>query len=68
MSPEIIAIAAGMIIIWLIFTWIVKVLKASISTAFAIGLLLAILQFLFGIHYQQIWQKTNQIIQQFILQ
>jgi ACR3 family arsenite efflux pump ArsB len=66
MSPEIIAIAAGIILTWLIFTWLVKVLKASISTAFAIGLILLGLQFFFGIHYQQIWQDLTQIIQQIL--
>jgi ACR3 family arsenite efflux pump ArsB len=66
MSPEIIAIAVGIIITWLIFTWLVKVLKASFSTALAIAFILFVFQFFFGIHYQQIWQNVIQVIQQIL--
>lgn len=64
MPPEIITIAVGIILTWLIFTWVIKVLKASISTAFAIAIVLLVLQFFFGIHYQQIWQELTKVIQQ----
>jgi predicted PurR-regulated permease PerM len=66
MSPEIVAIAVGIILTWLIFTWLVKVLKASLSTALTIAFLLFVLQFFFGIHYQQIWQDLTQVIQQIL--
>jgi ACR3 family arsenite efflux pump ArsB len=66
MSPEMIAIAAGILLTWLIFTWLVKVLKASISTALTIAFILFVLQFFFGIHYQQIWQNVTQFIQQIL--
>ena len=66
MSTEIIAIAVGLIIAWLIFTWMVQVLKASVSTAFTIGILLLVLQIFFGIHYEQILQEFNKIAQHFL--
>lgn len=66
MSPKIIAIAAGLVITWLIFNWVIKVLKTSIFTALTIVLLLLILQFFFGIHYQQIVQNLTPIIEKIL--
>ena len=64
MSPEIIAVVVGLVIAWLVFTWAVKVLKASLSTAFAIAILLFALNMFFGIQYQQLWEICSQFIQQ----
>ncbi|VEP18377.1 conserved hypothetical protein [Hyella patelloides LEGE 07179] len=66
MSTEIVAIAVGLVIAWLIFTWMVQILKASVSTAFTIGILLLILQIFFGINYEQILQEFNKIAQHFL--
>jgi hypothetical protein len=41
-----------------IFTWLVKVLKASIGTALAIAIVILILQIAFGIGPQQLWQQV----------
>ncbi len=66
MSPEIIAIVVGLIILWLLLTWAFKVLKVSISTIVIIGIILIALQVLFGIKHQQLWQELTQLIQKFI--
>ena len=68
MSTEIIAIAVGLVITWLIFAWVIKVLKASISTALMIMLILLMLQIFLGITYQEIWQDFNQFVRQFLSQ
>jgi len=66
MSPEIIAIVVGLVILWLLLTWAFKVLKVSISTIFIIGIILIALQVVFGIKHQQLWQELTQFIQKFI--
>ena len=66
MSPEIIAIVVGLIILWLLLTWAFKVLKVSISTIVIISIILIALQVLFGIKHQQLWQELTQLIQKFI--
>jgi predicted PurR-regulated permease PerM len=57
MSVELIVSIASIVVTWLIFGWLVKVLKASISTAITIAAILLILQLAFGIKYQIIWQE-----------
>ena len=66
MFTEIIAIIVGVVITWLVFSWAIKVLKTSISTAIAIALMLLILQLVFGIGYPEVWQELEQLIQQFL--
>ncbi len=61
MSVEIIILIAVMLISWLVFTWLIKVLKASISTAFAIAIIVLILQLVFGIGFQEVWQQIVQL-------
>ncbi len=67
MSLELIAIAAGIIITWLLFTGIIKILKTSVTTALTIAVILLLIQVLFGIRYQQVWQELNQLVQDFLV-
>ncbi len=67
MSVELIAIAAGIIITWLLFTGIIKILKTSVTTALTIAVILLLIQVLFGIRYQQVWQELNQLVQDFLV-
>ena len=70
-SLDLIIAIAAVVIIWLLFTWSIKVLKVSIKSALTIGAILLILQIAFGIKSELIWQETTQIIQtirQFVLQ
>ena len=56
MSIEVIILLASLLVSWLVFGWIVKVLKASIGTAIAIAAIVLILQLAFGIGPNQLWQ------------
>ena len=67
MSVELIAIAAGIIITWLLFIATLKVLKISITTALGIGAILLLTQIIFGITYQQIWLEIQQLVQRFLV-
>jgi predicted PurR-regulated permease PerM len=57
MPIELIILLASLVITWLVFTWLIKVLKASIGTAIAIAAIVLILQIIFGINNQEIWQQ-----------
>jgi hypothetical protein len=61
MSIELIVTISAIIITWLVFTWAIKVLKASITTALTIAVILIALQIFFGIQSQQIGKAIMQI-------
>lgn len=63
MPIELVIIIAAMVVSWLVFTWLIKVVKASVNTAFAIAIILLILQLLFGIGPQEIWQQITELPQ-----
>lgn len=54
---ELIILIASLLVSWLVFTWLVKVLKASIGTAISIAIVVLILQLAFGIGPQELWQQ-----------
>lgn len=54
---DLIVLIASGLVAWLIFTWSLQVLKASISTALAIAVLALILQIFLGISFEQVWQE-----------
>ena len=57
MPLELIILIAAILVSWLVFTWLVKVLKASIGAAFSIAVVVLILQLVFGIGPQELWQQ-----------
>jgi hypothetical protein len=63
MSVELIIAIAAIIIIWLLFTWLIKVFKASIKTVLIIGAIIVLLQVFLGIQSQEIVQEVIRIIQ-----
>lgn len=63
MPVDLIVIIAAIVVAWLIFTWSIKVLKASISTALSIALIALILQIFLGIGFEEVWQKLIQFAQ-----
>jgi hypothetical protein len=63
MSVELIIAIAAIIIIWLLFTWLIKVFKASIKTVLIIGAIILLLQVFLGIQSQEIVQEVIRIIQ-----
>jgi heme A synthase len=62
MSVEIIIPIAAVIILWLLFTWSIKVFKASIKTLLIILAIFFLVQIVFGIDSQQIIQEVIRII------
>jgi hypothetical protein len=64
MSIDLIIAIASIVIIWLLFTWSIRVLKVSIKTALFIGAIILILQIAFGIQSEEIWQEIKGIIEQ----
>ncbi len=67
MSSELIAVIAGVIITWLIFTWFIKVFQASLKTALIIAIILFCLQMFFGIRYQQVWQEFSKLVEELLM-
>lgn len=63
MPIDLIVIIAAVVVAWLIFTWSIKVLKASISTAFTLAIIALILQIFLGIGFEEVWQKLIQFSQ-----
>lgn len=63
MSVESIIAIAAIIIIWLLFTWLIKVFKVSITTVVIIGAIILLLQVFLGIQSQEIVQEVMRIIQ-----
>jgi hypothetical protein len=61
MPVELIISIAAVMITWLIFTWLIKVIKTSIITALSIAVIVLILQLVFGIKYQELWQEVVRI-------
>ena len=54
MPLELIIFLAALVVAWLIFTWLLKVALASISTALAIAVIVLMLQLIFGIGPQEL--------------
>ena len=67
MSVELIAIIAGVIITWLLFTWFIKVFQTSIKTALTIAFILLCLQMFFGIRSEQVWQELRTLLQELLM-
>jgi heme A synthase len=62
MSIEIIISIAAVIILWLLFTWSIKVFKASIKTLLVILAIFFLVQIVFGINSQQIIQEVIRMV------
>lgn len=57
MPLEAIAIIAAIIVSWLVFTALVRILKTTLTTAFTVAAIVLVMQLLFGIGPQKIWQE-----------
>lgn len=62
MLPNIIVVTVVIIISLLIFSWIFKVFKTTLSTVLTIAIILFFVQLTLGISYQDIWQEMQQFI------
>lgn len=57
MPASLISFVAALILAWLVFTWLLKVVKASITTAVTMAIIVAVLQLVFGIGVEQVLQQ-----------
>lgn len=60
---NLILVIAAIVISFLVFTWLIRVVKATIGTAIAIAILVLVLQLFFGIGPGQVWEQVSQIPQ-----
>lgn len=49
MPAQLILVIAALILSWLVFTWLIKIVKTTVSTAIAAAAILLLLQLFFGI-------------------
>ena len=63
MPVELIILIAALVVSWLIFTALIKVVKTTVTTALAIAGIILILQLVFGIGYQDLWHQITQLPQ-----
>lgn len=61
MPIELITLIAALIVSWLVFTTLIKVVKTTVKTAITIAAIVLILQLAFGIAPQQLWQQITQL-------
>lgn len=57
---NLVLLLAAIIVSFLVFTWLVKVVKATIGTAIVIALVLVVLV-LFGFGPQDLWNQLNDL-------
>ncbi|MGB0564470.1 MAG: hypothetical protein ACPGVO_22130, partial [Spirulinaceae cyanobacterium] len=60
---EIILLLVACLIAWIVFTLLVKVVKASVKTALLIAFGLVVVQVVFGIGPGQVWQQIANLFQ-----
>lgn len=61
MLLDLIVIVAALVVSWLVFTWLIKVVNATVKTAFAIAIFVLVLQLAFGIAPVELWQQITQL-------
>lgn len=63
MPVEVVVVIAAVVLSWLLFRWLIKVVKATVPKAVAIAVIFLILQLVFGIGPSELWQQLNQMVQ-----
>jgi len=63
MPVELIIFIGALVVSWLVFTTLIKLVKTTVSTAIAIAIIVLVLQLLFGIGPNQLWQQVIQLPQ-----
>lgn len=61
MPIELIILIAAIIVAWLVFTGLIKIVKVSLKTALAIAAIVLILQIVFGIGPRDLWEQILQL-------
>ena len=63
MPLELIILISAIVVSWLVFTALIKIVKTTATTAIAIAGIILILQLVFGIGYQDLWEQIAKIPQ-----
>ena len=56
-TMQIVLLIGAAIVAWLIFGWLLNVIKVSLKTAISIALFVLVLQFAFGISPEKLWAE-----------
>jgi hypothetical protein len=59
---ETILFLAAIVIAFLVFTWLVRVVRVTVNAAITIALLVLALQLLFGIGPEAVWQQLQALV------
>jgi len=60
---DLIVLIAALVVAWLVFTALIRVVKTTLSTALTVAAIVLILQIGFGVQPQQLWQQIMQLPQ-----
>jgi hypothetical protein len=60
---DLIVFIAALIVAWLVFTALIRVVKTTLSTALTVAAIVLILQLGLGVQPQQLWQQIVQFPQ-----
>ncbi len=63
---NLILLVGAIVVSWLVFTWLINVVKTTVMTAVAIATIILLLQIVFGIGPQQLWQEITHLPQTLI--
>lgn len=63
MPLDLIIFVAALIVAWLAFNWLLKVVKTTLSTAIAIAAIVLVLMLFFGVQPGELWQQITQLPQ-----
>ena len=63
MSADLIVLIAALVVSFLVFTWLLKIVKTAFSTAVAIAILLLLVQIFLGIGPVDLWQQGTALLQ-----
>ncbi|NJN75602.1 MAG: hypothetical protein HC796_04480 [Synechococcaceae cyanobacterium RL_1_2] len=63
MILDLIVVVGALLITFLVFRWLIGVIKMSVTTAFTIAIIVFGLQLAFGIAPTQVWQQITNIPQ-----
>ena len=63
MPTDLLILITALIVSWLVFTALIKLVKTTVSTAIAIAAIVLVLQLGFVINPQDLWQQITQLPQ-----
>jgi hypothetical protein len=58
---DLVILTGAIIITYLVFIALIKIIKTSLTTAISIALLVLLLQLIFGIRPEQLWQQLKEL-------